>query len=132
MRATTSLEFAKLVQCVEESLVKLCYHYLKNRTNRITEFEIDSPCHFRVLVEEQREERFGRFTLLRSEKNESTIEVFRTLGSTDSDDVLKQHLSAFVEQLGKTLPEEPWKGLGPLRSRSERENWSKLSELRSV
>jgi hypothetical protein len=40
------------------------------------------------------------------------------LDTVDSDDVLKQFLSAFVEQLRKTLPYEPWKGSAlPGRSR---------------
>lgn len=128
MRTTTTLEYAKLVRYVETSLAKLNYSYLKNQADRITEFEVESPCHFRILVQDETRERFS-FALLRSEKNESAIEILRTLGAGDSKEVLKKHILAFVEQLREALPQEPWKGFGLVRSRSEKVKWSELAEL---
>jgi len=131
MRATTTLEYAKLVRCVEESLDKLGYSHLKNTTKRVTEFEVESPSHFRVLVEDETRERYG-FALLRSEKHESTIEILKTLDSADPEEELKRSVSAFVDLLRQTLPQDPWKGFGPFRSRSEKVKWSELSERGGV
>jgi hypothetical protein len=128
VRASTSLGYSKLVRCVEDSLGKLGYAHLKNGTDRVTEFEVERPCHFRVLVEDQTVERFG-MAILRSEKGESTVEILRSLEASESDDELAPHVSAFVEQLRRTLPPEPWKGLGLLRSRAEKLRWSELSRL---
>ncbi|HUI85589.1 MAG TPA: hypothetical protein VLY21_00340 [Nitrososphaerales archaeon] len=131
MRATTSLEYSALVSCVEASLVKLGFGHLKNVTKRVTEFEVESPCHFRVLVEDETRERYG-FALLRSEKNESAIEILRTLGATEPEDDLRRNVSAFVAALREALPQDPWKGFGPFRSRSEKVKWSELSERGGV
>ena len=127
MRATTSLAYSDLVRCVEDSLVRLEYGHLKNATRRVTEFEVQSPCHFRVLVEDETRERYG-FALLRSEKNESSIEILRTLDASESEVERRQSVATFVNQLRKTLPGEPWKGFGFFRSKSEKVKWSELAD----
>jgi hypothetical protein len=71
MRAAMSIEFAKLVQCVEKSLVMLGYHYLRNNAERIAKFEIVSLCHFRVLIEEQTSEK-SLFAMLKFREKDST------------------------------------------------------------
>lgn len=128
MRAATRLEYAELVRCVGRCLGDLGYPYLKNQTKTITEFEIESPCRFRVLVENCTREGTGR-SLLRSEQNESAIELWRQIGADEPDDVLKRHVGSFLEKLTATLPREPWKGFGPFRSRSEKIKWSELRNL---
>jgi hypothetical protein len=131
MRASANLEYAKLVRYVDKTIRKLDYRYIRNGTQRVTEFEIEAPCHFRVIVEDQTQERFG-FGILKSEKNESTIEVLPVLDTTDPEELLKNSLSAFIEELRKAMPREPWKGFGPLRSRAEKVKWSELARLRRV
>lgn len=125
MRASANVKYATLVACVENSLSTLNYGHLKHTTKLLTEFEVESPCHFRVIVEDAAGEKYG-FALLMSEKNESVIEILPTLGAQESDDVLRQHVASLVGQVRKTLPREPWKGLGVFRSRSERVKWSEL------
>ena len=128
MRAATRLEYGELVRCVRRSLGELGYPYLKNETKRNTEFEIESPCRFRVLVENCTREGTSRF-LLSSDQNESAIELWRQIGADEPDDLLKRHVGSFLQKLSATLPREPWKGFGSFRSRSEKIKWSELGNL---
>jgi predicted Fe-S protein YdhL (DUF1289 family) len=128
MRAATKFEYAELVKFVRKTLGELGYAYLKNETKRITEFEIESPCRFRVLVEDCTREGTGRLSL-GSDKTESAIELWKQIAADEPDDVLERHVDSFLRKLMATLPREPWKGFGPFRSRSERVRWSELGNL---
>jgi hypothetical protein len=130
MRASTTLGYTKVVRCVKETLETLGYEYLRNGGSRITEFEVQSPSHFRVLIEDETRERFG-FGLLRGSKGEAAVEILRTLDAQDPEGTLRANVSAFVEQLRTKFPQDPWKGFGMLRSRAEKVKWSELAALRA-
>jgi hypothetical protein len=128
MRAGSRIEYHEFVGYVTKALERLEYKYFKNATDRITEFEIQSPCKFRVLVEDCRGER-SAFGLFRSNRSECAIELWRTVGAQESDDELRQRVNAFLAKLIATIPKEPWAGFGPFRSGSEKTRWAGLNKL---
>ncbi len=128
MRASTRVEYPKLVRQVEKSLKSLDYPFLRNETKLLTEFEVLSPCGFRVIVESNSREDYS-FGFIHSQKNESSLELRRALEVQESNGLVKRQATAFMERLTSALPEKPWKGLGLIRSRTERTKWSLLAEI---
>ena len=128
MRAGTRIEYSKFVGCVRAVLGELGYSYYKNETRTITEFEIQSPCKFRVLVEDCRGER-SAFGLYKSRRDESAIELWRTVGVTVPDDLLRKSVDSFLEKLWVNMPREPWEGFGRFRKASEKTRWSELGKI---
>jgi hypothetical protein len=127
MRAVTGLRYPELARCVENSLKNKGFVYLKNKSSRITEFEIRSPCHFRVLLEDCTGERLSFF--FRAPRNESSIEVRRDLEAPETESAVGQHVSIFLVDLMTLLPRKPWHGLGFFRSRFEKAKWEELGKL---
>ena len=74
MRASTSLEYRKLVRHVEKSLKSLGYPFLRNETKWLTEFEVLSPGCFRVVVENNSREDYN-YGFMHSQKTESSLEL---------------------------------------------------------
>ncbi|MGP8124260.1 MAG: hypothetical protein ACLQEQ_00075 [Nitrososphaerales archaeon] len=128
MRASTRVEYRKLVRHVEKSLTSLGYPFLRNETKRLTEFEVLPPSGFRVVVEDNSREDYS-FGFIRSKKTETSLELRRELGTPESDGFVDKHVSAFMEHLTSALPEKPWEGLGLVRSRTERAKWLELSDI---
>jgi hypothetical protein len=128
LRAGSRIEYHEFVGYVTTAVESLGYEYFKNATDRITEFEIQSPCRFRVLVEDCRGER-SAFGLFRSNRSECAIEIWRMVGAHETDDDLRRHVDAFLARLRATIPKEPWAGFGPFRSGSEKARWSELNKL---
>jgi hypothetical protein len=126
MRAFTRVEYRKLVRQVEKSLKSLGYSFLRNETDLLTEFEVVSPSRFRVVVQKNSREDYS-FGFMRSQKTETSLELRRDLDTRDSDGLVNKNAKAFMEQLTSALPEKPWKGLGLVRSRTERTKWLELS-----
>lgn len=128
MRAGTRIEYGKFVGLVRAVLGELGYTYFKNETRRITEFEIQSPCKFRVLVEDCRGGR-SAFGLFKSRQDESAIELWRSVGAAVPDDLLKKSVDSFLERLWATMPREPWEGFGHFRKASEKSRWAELGRI---
>ena len=128
MRASTRVEYRKLVKHVERSLKSLDYPFLRNETKRLTEFEVLSPGSFRVVVENNTREDYS-FGFMRSERIETSLELRRDLDARESDTLVNERATAFLARLTSALPEKPWKGMGVFRSRSERAKWSMLAEI---
>ena len=70
MRASTRVEYPKLVKHVEKSLKSLGYQFLRNETKWLTEFEVLSPGCFRVVVENNSREDYS-FGFMHSQKTET-------------------------------------------------------------
>lgn len=126
MRASTRVEYRKLVRQVEKSLKSLGYSFLRNETSLLTEFEVLFPSCFRVVVQKDSREDYS-FGFIRSQKTETTLELRRDLDAPESDGLVSKNAKAFMEHLTFALPEKPWKGLGLVRSRTERAKWLELS-----
>ncbi len=128
MRALIRMDDRKLADSVELSLKNLGYSYYKNQGRNVTEFEVHSPCHMIVSVENLAREQFG-FPFRSPVRIESAIELRRTIGASEPEERTRQCSAAFVNDLRSSLPDEPWKGLGVLRSRAEKQIWERLGEL---
>lgn len=126
MRASTRVEYRKLVRHVERSLKSLDYSFLRNETDLLTEFEVLSPSYFRVVVQDNSREDYS-FGFMRSHRTETLLELRRDLATRESDGFVNKNARAFMEHLISTLPEKPWEGLGLVRSRTERAKWLELS-----
>ncbi len=127
MRVSTGLEYPKLVRHVERSLRALGYPYLRNETDWLTEFQVLPPCHFRVVVENNSREAYG--LLGSKKKTETSLELRRELEARESESQVARHAAVFMERLTSGLPPKPWKGLGMIRSRTERAKWSEMAEI---
>ncbi|MDE1852669.1 MAG: hypothetical protein KGI38_02850 [Thaumarchaeota archaeon] len=125
MRVATRIEYPRLAAGVQDTLEELGMTYLTNHGKAVTEFEVQSPCHFRILVEEHTEESFG-FPFVNRGGSETALELHKDLATPESDPVLRQHASAFVRGLVAALPDPPWKGFGIFRGRSEKNRWKDL------
>ncbi|MGD0476594.1 MAG: hypothetical protein ABSB29_00315 [Nitrososphaerales archaeon] len=128
MRALTRLDHEKLVESVVVTLTKLGYTYARNQGRYVTEFEVRSPSHFGVVVEDLTRTQFG-YPLRGRVRVESAVELRRTIGAADDEEELRRHVATFAEELRAALPDEPWKGVGLARSGSERANWESLGEI---
>lgn len=117
-----------LVQSVTETLAKLGYSYGKNQGQYVTEFEVRSPSHFRVVVEDLTRTQVG-YPLRGRVRVESAVALRRTIGAADDEEELMRSLAAFARELRAVLPGEPWKGVGVVRSKSEKANWESLDEV---
>lgn len=125
MQAATRIEYSKLAARVQGTLERLGMSYLRNQGRTVTEFEVQSPCHFRIVVEQRSEESFG-FPFINRGGSETILELRRDLDRPEPDPVLKQHASAFIRGLVAGLPVSPWKGFGTLRTKSQRRRWEEL------
>ncbi len=125
MRALIKMSDRKLAVLVEESLNGLGFSFIRNQGRNVTEFEVRAPCHFVVSVENLARERVG-YPFRSGVSVESAIEVKRLIGSPDPEEALREHSSAFVRELKRKLPGEPWRGLGVFRSREEKRIWEAL------
>jgi len=122
------MEDRKVAGLVEQSLQRLGFTFIKNQGLNITEFEVRSPCHFIVSVENLTREQFS--LLLRSPiRVESAVEIKRLIGSHDPESELKERVGALVGELRRSLPDAPWKRSGILRGGIARRNWESLGEL---
>ncbi len=128
VRARTSLSAGLLEKLVGETLKELGFVCRRNRGLGVAEFEVVSPCEFLVRVEDLTTERMG-YPLRSRVKIESAIVVNRTVGSKAPESEVGRRVTEFLTALRASAPAEPWKGLGILGSRSEKENWEGLGEL---
>ncbi len=128
MRAFTRLGPEILVQSVTESLTKLGYSYARNQGQYVTEFEVRSPSHFLVVVEDLTRIQMG-YPLRSRVRVESAVALRRTVGAADDEEELKRSVAAFAREFRAVLPGEPWKGVGVVRSKSEKTNWESLDEV---
>lgn len=128
MRARIRLDRATLEGLVSEALGGASCAFGINRGTFVTEFEVTSPCHFRVLVESLDRERLGHPVGPRK-RAESAIGVTSTLGSSDPAEMVNGATSEFCKALLSLLPGPPWKGFGILGSRSEKKKWAALSAV---
>jgi len=117
-----------MVKCVKTALSDLGFTYLKNESSRITEFEVQTPCKFRVLVEDPAGER-STFGLRTVKGDESAIELWRYIGATEPEEVLKTSVNAFLNKLRDVMQREPWEGFGTFRSRTEKARWAELGRI---
>lgn len=124
-RASTRIEYTKMTAKVQGILDKLEMSYAKNQGEDVTEFEVKSPCHFRVVVSKHTEESFG-FPFKNRGGVETALELHRDLEALETDSVLRKQASSFVKGLVSSLPAAPWKGFGAFRTRSERNRWADL------
>lgn len=122
MRAYAKIDDTRLAEAVEASLRKLGFSYLKNQGRNVTEFEVRSPCHFIMTVENLTRAQFG-FPLRSHVKVQSAIEFKRTIGAKETGPELAQSVSALVQDLCSDLPDQRWKGLLALRSMSAKAKW---------
>jgi hypothetical protein len=116
-----------LVEGVRASLERQGFTYRTNVGRSLIEFEVTSPCKLLIVVEDLSEYRVGY--LGGRIRREAALEIKRMVGSTTSTEELRKHALRFVTDLVESLPKEPWKGTGYIRSRWERSNWKKLSEI---
>ena len=122
MRSFVSVSDRSLAERAESGLKKLGFAYLKNQGRNVTEFDVQSPCHFLVTVENMTRGQFG-FPLRSRVKVESAIEFKRTIGAKESGSELKARISALVDYLCADLPDGRWKGLLTLKRMSEKASW---------
>lgn len=128
MKARASLDPNILVDFVRTNLDKLGFSYRTTAAEFIVEFEVLSPCHMLVRVEDLTVQRRA-FSFLGPSKPESAIEMRRVVGTEGSEEELRRCASAFLQGLLKSLPREPWRGTGFLKGRSGRNDWERLDEL---
>jgi len=128
MRASTKVGYRKLVRHVEQSLKSLGFSFLRNETRLLTEFEVITPSHFRVVLEDNSRYDYT-FGVIRTHRVETSLELRRDLDAPETDEDLDKNARAFMNHLTSSLPEEPWKGLGLVRSRTERAKWQELSQI---
>ena len=126
MRALIRMGDRELAESVERSLENLGFDFIKNQGLNVSEFEVHSPCHFIVSVENLSRQRFT-FLLRSGVRIESAIEIKRLVGSDDSESKLRGCSAALVEDLRRNLPPEPWKGLGVFGSKIARNAWESMS-----
>lgn len=127
VRVFARVDDGRLAARVETGLKKLGYTYLKNQGRNVTEFDVQTPCHFLVTVENQARERVG--LLLRSRvRVESALELKRTVGARETGAELRPRISALVEVLCSDLPDKRWNGLLALRSKLESIEWERPGE----
>jgi len=122
MRAYARVDYRNLAERVEAGLRKLGFTYLKNQGRNVTEFEVQTPCHFLVAVENLAREQLG-FPLRSRVRVESAIDFKRTIGASEPGSQLKERISALVNDICSDLPDGHWKGLLALRSMSEKASW---------
>jgi hypothetical protein len=127
MRVLVRLDSGRLAAIVEESLRELNFVYLKNMGRNMTQFELQAPCHLIVSVENTTREQLT-FLIRPPLRVESALELRPMVGVREPEPDLLRCQSALVRVLRSHLPDEPWKGLGVLRSRSQKANWEKLGE----
>jgi hypothetical protein len=127
MRALIRLDSGKLTAIVEESLRELNFAYLKNEGRNVTQFEVQTPCHLIVSVENVTREQLT-FLIRPHLRVESALELRPMVGVREPEPDRPRCQSALVRVLRSHLPDEPWKGAGVLRSRSQKANWEKLDE----
>ncbi len=110
MRAVVKTDYRRLSERVEKALKKLGYSYLKNQGRNVTEFVVQSPCHFNMTIENQPRQQIG-FLIRSGMKVESAVELRRTIGAKEPESELRRCATALVQELQSELPEKSWKGL---------------------
>ena len=118
----------KLAGVVEQCLKNLGFAFIKNQGMKVTEFEVQSPCHFIVSIENTTRGQLS-FLVRSPIRVEAAIEVRRLIGSHDPETRLQECASAVAAELRKKLPDEPWKGSGIIGSGNAKRNWESLGEL---
>ncbi len=119
---------AELADSVAQAMQKQGFVHRVNRGNNVTEFEVTSPCHLLVRVEDLTARRVG-LGLRSGVRFESAIEIVRTIGATEPEGETRAQASSFLDELRTITPPEPWKGLGFTGSRREKSNWERLGDL---
>jgi len=110
MRAVANLVHWRLADRVEESLKKLNFSYIKNGGHTVTEFVVDSPCHFMVTIEDRTRQQVG--LLFRSRlKVESLVELRPTIGAGETTAELVHCATPLVRELEPELPQERWEAM---------------------
>jgi len=110
VRALVKLSDRKLSERVEGALKKLGFTYLRNQGRNVTEFVVQSPCHFNVTVENLTREQIG-FPLRSRIRVESAVELRRAIEARDPDSELRRCATSLVQELQPELPEKSWKAL---------------------
>ena len=110
MRIVANLVHWRLADRVEEALKNLGFTYIKNGGHTVTEFVVDSPCHFMVTIEDRTRQHVG--LLFRSRlKVESLVELRPTIGAGESTAELIRCATPLVRELEPELPENHWEAM---------------------
>ncbi|HME18395.1 MAG TPA: hypothetical protein VKF15_01510 [Nitrososphaerales archaeon] len=125
MQTFIKMEDRRLAGLAEQALNELGLSFIKNQGRNVTEFEVRSPCRFLVTVENAAREQVG-FMFRRKVRIESLVEVKPLIGSPEPEARLQENYRAFLGRLRGKLPNEPWEGLGVLRSQQARRAWESL------
>ena len=128
VRARTRIDHISLETRAESTLSKLGFEFLKNQGELVTEFEVVSPSHFRVVIESLDRTQWG-YPLRNPFRVESAVALSPTVGHFDSLETVASQAASFVAAFRSQLPPRPWKEMGILASRYERRNWEKLAEF---
>ncbi|MDV3276924.1 MAG: hypothetical protein LYZ69_00480 [Nitrososphaerales archaeon] len=128
MRTVSSVEYARLVGFVEQTLRQLSFRYYTNATRRVTEYEVFDPARFRILVEDALVEP-AALGPIGAGRKVTAIEVRRDIGASEPVEDARRHAREFVTKLISLMPMEPWKGLGLVRSRTVKARWLELGKL---
>ena len=83
---------------VETALSDLGFNFLKSQGRLVAEYEVTSPCSFRVLVEALDREQFG-YPLRSPLRVESSVEVTRVIGAREPPQGVAAYVSDFVAAL---------------------------------
>jgi len=127
VRANVRMEDRKLAALAEDALRELGFAFIKNQGRNVTEFEIRAPCRFLITVENMAREQFALF-FRRKPAIESAVETKPLIGSPEPEERLQESYRAFFEKLRAKLPDDPWEGLGLLRSQQEKRAWGSLEK----
>ena len=129
LRAST--EFDDLVGATESSLKKIGIKYLRNRTQNLTEFEIDSPTYFRIVIESRTDPVLHNNPILpsRISKAKGCIIDIRLGSEENGEENLKATMGlvgSIMKEVVSHLTRNPWSEFGFMESERERKKWSKL------
>ncbi len=127
MRTLAAVHAARLADVAEQSLKTLGYSYITNKASTLVEYEVRSPCHFLVTIEDLTRRQWG-YPFRSGVKVESAIEVKPLVGAPESVDVSRKYAADFIALLRKSFPKEG--DGGRLRSHSDR-GWESLAEFGS-
>jgi hypothetical protein len=123
-----SADFSTMSETAESCLRDQGLTFIQNRTKDLTEYEIENPAYFRIVIQKRKDADVGNFLMpsIKAAKG-SFLDVWF---SPDQDDSRNQEATRlakqFLKSLLSSLPQAPWEGLKFRESMKAKKKWKDL------
>jgi hypothetical protein len=126
----SSTDYKTTVAAAEKSLQELEFSYIKNHTDSLTEFEMNSPPYFRIVIEPNRSAKVRNFPMyeLTSSKGVLVGIHFGVDDSREEQRMAGNRAKPFVKSLLQNLPTKPWIGMDGIFSHRIESSWKEFTK----